>query len=96
MNEIEIIFLLSNSKSDFSSIIYLSIITYILFELFWNTSDDDFLHNESKRCLEQKCEINKDWHSQGRIYGKGIAFYKNKEGKVEIINQAKLIDIGLL
>lgn len=73
-----------------------TILTIISYKLFWNTSKDEFLEKEAERYFEKDCEIDKDWTSKGRIYGKGMSFHKDKEGNLIIINQAKLIGIGLL
>lgn len=64
----------------------------------WNFGKkDEFLENESERCLNNFCEISGNWNSEGRVYTNGLTFTKDKtSGEINFVKQAKLCDIGLL
>jgi len=63
--------------------------------LFWRSKKDDFLADESKRCLYNFCEVDANWNSRGRVFTKGLAVVE-KNGKKQFVKQAKLCDIGIL
>jgi len=56
-----------------------------------------FLRKEAKRGLKENFKIDDTWHSQGRVFTKGLTFIEEKEsGKQYFVRQAKLADTGLL
>lgn len=64
----------------------------------WNFGKkDEFLEQESNRCLNDFCKVDNNWSSEGLLFNNGVTFLKNKKnGEVNIIKQAKICDIGLL
>ena len=61
----------------------------------WKFKKDDFLASESKRCLNNFCEVDGNWNSRGKLYTKGLTVIE-RNGKKQFIKQAKLCDIGIL
>ena len=50
---------------------------------------------EAKRCLNNFCEVDENWNSNGKVYTKGLAVIEENEKK-RFIKQAKVCDIGIL
>lgn len=61
----------------------------------WKFKKDDFLANESNRCLNNFCEVESNWDSKGRVYTKGLTVIE-RNGKKQFVKQAKLCDIGII
>lgn len=61
----------------------------------WSFKKNKFWKNESKRCLNNFCEVDENWNSNGKVYSKGLAVIE-ENGKKRFIKQSKIIDIGLL
>ena len=57
---------------------------------------DIFLVQEANRGLKDNFKIDDKWHSQGRVYTKGLTFIEEENGKQYFVRQAKLADTGLL
>jgi hypothetical protein len=63
----------------------------------WNfNKKNEFLENEADRNLNNFCEIDKNWNSNGKMYTKGLAVIMDEKGSYRFIKQAKLCDIGIL
>ena len=39
----------------------------------WSFKKDKFLENESDRCLNNFCEVDENWNSNGKLYTRGLA-----------------------
>jgi len=63
--------------------------------LLWTLKKDVFLENEADRCLNNFCEVDKYWNSNGRMYTKGLTVIE-ENGNKRFVKQAKLCDIGIL
>lgn len=75
---------------------FLFLIAFILFNLLWSRKTNIVIdQQEAERCLAHRCQLQSDWHSQGRVYTKGLALIENNK-KLEFIEQAKRCDVGLL
>lgn len=61
----------------------------------WNFKKDKFFEKEAKRCLNNFCEIDENWNSNGKVYTKGLAVIE-ENGKKRFVKQAKICDIGIL
>lgn len=75
--------------------VILFFIAFISMSFFWRIKKDDFLASESNRCLNNFCQVDDNWNSNGKVYTKGLAVVQ-KDGKKQFIKQAKLCDIGIL
>ena len=76
----------------------LMLITYLLFSFLAprdKTEYDEFMKEEANRCLNNFCEVGKEWHSRGRIHTSGFAIIE-KDSEKHFIRQSKLCDLGLL
>ena len=63
--------------------------------LFWRFKKDDFLAQESDRCLNRSCEAEPGWTPRGRMYTRGLALIE-ENGVKRFVKQAKLCDLSLL
>ena len=81
---------------EFSSMIFLFLFLLSANFLWTFGKRDKFLESEADRCLNNFCEVDDNWNSNGKVYTKGLAFVKDKNNNLKIIKQAKLCDIGLL
>lgn len=61
----------------------------------WSFKEDRLLEKESKRCLNDFCEADENWNSNGKLYTRGLAVIE-ENGKKRFVKQAKVCDIGLL
>lgn len=61
----------------------------------WSFKEDKFFKKEAKRCLNNFCEVDENWNSNGKVYSKGLAVIEEK-GKKRFVKQAKVCDIGIL
>ena len=61
----------------------------------WSFKKDKFFEKEAKRCLNDFCEVDENWNSNGKVYTKGLAVIEENEKK-RFIKQAKVCDIGIL
>ncbi|WP_148570672.1 hypothetical protein [Aliarcobacter cryaerophilus] len=61
----------------------------------WSFKEDKFFKKEAKRCLNNFCEVDENWNSNGKVYTKGLAVIEENEKK-RFIKQAKVCDIGIL
>lgn len=68
---------------------------FLAMSFLWTAKKDLFLEDEADRCLNNFCEVDESWDSQGRVYTKGLAVVE-KDGKKRFVKQAKLCDIGIL
>ena len=75
--------------------VILFFIAFISMSFFWRIKKDDFFASESNRCLNDFCQVDDNWNSNGKVYTKGLAVVQ-KNGKKQFIKQAKLCDIGIL
>jgi hypothetical protein len=57
---------------------------------------DSFLVEEANRGLKDNFKMDEKWHSQGRVYTKGLTLIEEKNGEIYFVRQAKLADTGLL
>jgi len=57
---------------------------------------DRFLREEAKRGINDNFKSKASWNSQGKVYTEGLTLVKNRDGKIEFINQSKLADTALL
>jgi len=59
-------------------------------------STDDFLASEANRRLYHMSEAPPGWSSRGRMYTKGLAVVRYKNGECRFVKQVMLCDIGIL
>lgn len=63
--------------------------------LVWSFKKHVFFEKEAKRCLNDFCEVDENWNSNGRVHSTGLAVIE-KNGKKRFIKQSKVCDIGIL
>jgi hypothetical protein len=81
---------------DILGAVVLLLLAFLSVNLLWSFKKDEWAKQEAERCLVNRCQIDDSWHSQGRVYTKGIALVEKSNGELAFIEQAKLCDVGLL
>ena len=66
-----------------------------LYQISKMNNSTGFMSEESKRVLFQNAIINDEYTSSGRVFTRGMSLVKFKNGKYDLIAQAKVCDIGL-
>ena len=61
----------------------------------WSFRKNEFMESEASRILNNYCEVDDNWSSNGRIYTKGFTVIE-ENGKQRFVKQAKLCDAGIL
>lgn len=61
----------------------------------WSFKEDKFFKKESKRCINNFCEVDENWNSNGKVFTKGLAVIE-ENGNKRFVKQAKVCDIGIL
>ncbi|MBD3822615.1 MAG: hypothetical protein IE914_10215 [Thiotrichales bacterium] len=75
--------------------VVLFVVGLLLANFLWTLKENKHMESEAKRCLQNNCEADGAWHSDGRVYTKGLALIE-QNNKLRFVKQAKLCDIGLL
>lgn len=75
--------------------VVLLVVGLLLANFLWTLKANKHMESEAKRCLQNNCEVDEAWHSDGRVYTKGLALIE-QNNKLRFVKQAKLCDIGLL
>lgn len=66
-----------------------------LYRISKTNKKSGFMNSESERILFNNAVINDNYTSSGRVYTRGMALVKAKNGKYDLVAQAKVCDIGL-
>jgi hypothetical protein len=61
----------------------------------WSFKKNEFMEQESVRCLNGLCEVNEEWSPKGRIHTNGFTIIKI-DGKTKFIKQSKLCGASML
>ncbi|SFR49297.1 hypothetical protein [Thiomicrospira sp. ALE5] len=75
--------------------VVLLVVGLLLANFLWSLKANKRMESEAIRCLQNDCEANRAWHSDGRVYTKGLALIE-QNNQLRFVKQAKLCDIGLL